>query len=209
MTRRAGMTITEALVGGLLGALILGALVAFFQSALRITQRSVARSRLHQTGVTAMIRLIQDLQEANAGGLTFLDQPEGVMRHCLIHPIDDVSADGLPVYSDRRLFHWTLDGPQQILCRRSFDNIRRSPLRLRSGEPMRFLPAQVDLMLKASAYNKRFQEVKLFDISTPGVERAFVGNPLRLRIVLECQVGAGQAPEVAEISRSVVLRNSL
>ena len=203
MNRRRGMSLIELGVASLLGALVLGMVVQFFLSALKVGQRSVVRSRLNQTGITALLGLIQDLQQANAGGLTF--QPDAQLRmiHCLIHPVEDISGDGLPQYSSQRLIDYYLDLPAVLLKRRSFDAGRPSPIALRSGEPMRFTPEQIEILLQGRAREKLYPRVASLTISTPGVDPGFVGNPLRIEIILQ------EAGEEAHCIRSVVLRNSL
>lgn len=195
------MTLLELLIALALGALVLTVLTRFFLTTLKIGQRSVVRSRLQQTGMTALLGLIADLQQANAGGITFLPDAALEMRDCLIHPVEDVSGEGLPRYSSQVLIHYRLGSDR--LLRRSFDARRPSPIALRSGEPMRFRPEEVLQLLRAPAREKHFPGVSSLHIFTPGVEPGFVGNPLRIELRLK------EAGEELVCIRSVVLRNSL
>ena len=195
------MTLLELLVALALGALVLTVLTRFFLTTLRVGQRSVVRSKLQQTGMTALLGLISDLQQANAGGLTFLPDAALEMRDCLIHPVEDVSGEGLPRYSSQVLLHYQLHSDR--LLRRSFERRWPSPIALRSGEPMRFTPDQVLQLNRARAREKHFPGVVGFRINTPGVDPGFVGNPLRIELYLK------EAGEELHCIRSVVLRNSL
>jgi hypothetical protein len=203
LNHRRGMSLIELGVASLLGVLVLGIMVQFFVSALHIGQRSVMRSRLQQTGTTALLAMIQDLQQANAGGLTFRPDAQLRMIHCIIHPVDDISGDGLPQYSSQVLIDYFLAPAQRLLKRRTFDAKRPSPIPLRSGEPMRFTPQQIDILQQGRAREKLYPGVASLTISTPGVEPEFVGNPLRIELILQ------EGREEVHCIRSVVLRNSL
>lgn len=198
---RRGMTLLELLIALALGAVVLAVMTRFFLAALGVGQRSVIRSRLQQTGMTALLGMIGDLQQANAGGITFLPDAQLQMRDFLIHPVEDVSGEGLPRYSSQVLIHYRLLNDR--LLRRSFDRQWPSPIALRSGEPMRFNADEVSRLNAASARQKHFPGVVGLVISTPGVEPGFVGNPLRLELRLK------EAREELFCVRSVVLRNSL
>ncbi|MBS2037960.1 hypothetical protein JST97_23440 [bacterium] len=197
------MSLIELSLAAALGALVLGITIQFFLQALRVGDRSVIRSRLQQTGIVALLGLVQDLQEANAGGLTFKSNEAGQMLHCLVHPVEDINGEGLPQYSSQRLVHYVWDQALQRLTRRSFDRRKPSPIPLRAGEPMRFSLEQIQRLQSAPARQKLYNEVASFSISTPGVDPQFVGNPLRVELILST------AGERVQCLRSVVLRNSL
>lgn len=203
------MSLIELTLALLLTGLLLFALISFFLSAIKTSARTVTRARLQQTATVAMMFLIQDLQRANAGGLSFLPNAEGVMVDTLIHPVDDISGEGLPIYSDQELVHYHLNAEANTYRRRAFSQRRPAPVTLRSGEPMRFHPEHVQAFLLRPAEERLFREVKELRIHTPGVEPQYVGNPLHVRVVCEQQAVAGGAPERIEVGRSVVLRNSL
>jgi len=65
------MSLIELGVSVAVGALVLGMVVQFFLSGFEVGQRRVVRCALQQTGMTALLGLMTDLQSANAGGLTF------------------------------------------------------------------------------------------------------------------------------------------
>lgn len=201
--KRRGLSLIELAVAALLGALVLGICIQFFLSALKVGTRSVTRSRLQQTGMTALLGLIGDLQQANAGGLTFRPDEEKRLIHCVIHPVEDVNGEGLPQYSSQVLHHYYLDRSRERLTRRTYDGGRPSPIALRSGEPMRFSPDEISTLLAGTAREKVYLQVTRLTITTPGVEPEFVGNPLRVELVL------AEANEEIRCTRSLVLRNSL
>jgi len=203
MRRQRGFSLLELGIASLLGALLLSIVIQFFLSTLQIGQRSVIRSRLSQTGTTALLFLIKDLQQANAGGLTFSPDEEKRMIHCLIHPVEDINGDGLPTYSSQILQHYFLQPEKSLLMRRSFDGRMRCPILLHSGEPMRFQPDDIARIQAARAREKRFPGVSSLSISTYGVDPQFVGNPLRIEVILKEQ------REEIHCIRSVSLRNSL
>jgi len=203
MRGQRGFSLLELGIASLLGALLLGIVIQFFLSALQVGQRSVVRSRLSQTGTTALLILIKDLQQANAGGLTFSPDQEKRMIHCLIHPVEDINGEGLPTYSSQLLQHYFLQPEKSLLLRRSFDDKIRCPITLHSGEPMRFEPEEIARIQAARAREKHFAGVSSLSISTYGVDPEFVGNPLRIEIILKEQ------REEIHCIRSVALRNSL
>lgn len=203
------MSLIELSLAFFLTAILLSLLIMFFLSLVRNSDRTVTRARLQQSAALALMHLIQDLQRANAGGLSFLPDQEGRMPDLVIHPVEDISGDGLPMYSDQELVHFHLEAEARVLKRRAFSRRFPSPLPLRSGEPMRFRQEHVAMFLAQPAEERFFRETRELRIYTPGVDPQFVGNPLRVSLVVEAQAVPGAPPERVECTRAVVLRNSL
>jgi len=204
-----GMTLIEVMVAGVVAFLVVGVAIAFLFTVSRNSHRIMSRSRLQQTGMTFLSSLLTDLQRANAGGISLIPEDDAEIGHCLIHPVREISFDGVPIYSDEELFYYQRVRAENKVYRRAFSRARPCPIELNSGEPMRFKIAQIPLLLRGRPQLRSYPEVAVFRIGTPDVDPGFVGNPLQIQIVMETSIPGRSQPERIVCARSLVLRNSL
>lgn len=193
-------TLLELVVASTLLLLLLGLAFSFLVPALRYSRTGMVESEIQQAATLSMRRIVGDLEDANAAGISWQSEPTVLS----VHRVVDANDKGRKVYAGE-LVVYLWDKDRKLLLRRTWPPEPPSlPAAPTTDAPFRVDSVGLGLLAAERDGKERIlaRYVEEFSLQHAGVDD-HIGQPLTVRLLLENQT------EVFELEREVSLRSTL